>query len=48
MGVATPATNPGFNPRTRKGCDEYNDVLAGLEKVSIHAPVKDATYIVFL
>ena len=45
---ATDTNSPvlvGFNPRTREGCDlltEYN-ALTGL--VSIHAPVKGATFI---
>ena len=33
----------GFNPRTRKGCDLYDDDMKEFLKVSIHAPVKDAT-----
>ena len=32
-----------FNPRTRKGCDYLADEIAKANKVSIHAPVKDAT-----
>ena len=32
-----------FNPRTRKGCDDAIIYNAALVKVSIHAPVKDAT-----
>ena len=32
-----------FNPRTRKGCDGYTALYMAKEKVSIHAPVKDAT-----
>ena len=33
----------GFNPRTRKGCDFPKSKGYGNIKVSIHAPVKDAT-----
>ena len=33
----------GFNPRTRKGCDNYHTVDPEVVQVSIHAPVKDAT-----
>ena len=33
----------GFNPRTRKGCDERNARGGSRYIVSIHAPVKDAT-----
>ena len=35
----------GFNPRTRKGCDDRKFFgTAYTPGVSIHAPVKDATY----
>ena len=33
----------GFNPRTRKGCDPKILPAFNPRKVSIHAPVKDAT-----
>ena len=33
----------GFNPRTRKGCDTYENIIVQPRFVSIHAPVKDAT-----
>ena len=33
-----------FNPRTRKGCDPAVDCRYINTEVSIHAPVKDATY----
>ena len=33
----------GFNPRTRKGCDDFDAVEFSRWSVSIHAPVKDAT-----
>ena len=33
----------GFNPRTRKGCDLILNNKLFICKVSIHAPVKDAT-----
>ena len=33
-----------FNPRTRTGCDIYNDVNKRMEYVSIHAPARGATY----
>ena len=33
----------GFNPRTRKGCDVNKTKLMIDIRVSIHAPVKDAT-----
>ncbi len=33
----------GFNPRTRKGCDDGLSFCVNSEEVSIHAPVKDAT-----
>ena len=36
-------TVAGFNPRTRKGCDNTRDAIAKHVDVSIHAPVKDAT-----
>ena len=32
-----------FNPRTRKGCDFKTKTVSGIDPVSIHAPVKDAT-----
>ena len=34
----------GFNPRTRKGCDVNKTKLMIDIRVSIHAPVKDATF----
>ena len=34
----------GFNPRTRKGCDVNKTKLMIDIRVSIHAPVKDATH----
>mgnify|MGYP006924289578 CR=1 FL=1 len=34
-----------FNPRTRKGCDDNCRYGQVIEPVSIHAPVKDATYV---
>ena len=34
----------GFNPRTREGCDETNSFSWRRAKVSIHAPVKGATF----
>ena len=37
------AEPPGFNPRTRKGCDAKNLISSFGNRVSIHAPVKDAT-----
>ena len=37
------ASNEGFNPRTRKGCDKSIGCPPQKLKVSIHAPVKDAT-----
>ena len=33
-----------FNPRTRKGCDVFTSSTNRESSVSIHAPVKDATY----
>ena len=37
-----------FNPRTREGCDEDDDVLDDdVLFISIHAPVKGATRFVF-
>ena len=33
-----------FNPRTRKGCDLLPVLDLLISKVSIHAPVKDATF----
>ena len=33
-----------FNPRTRKGCDHKAGLTDWITYVSIHAPVKDATY----
>ena len=42
VGVAPPAQKR-FNPRTRKGCDRSTTELIPQIRVSIHAPVKDAT-----
>ena len=36
--------NISFNPRTRKGCDLLPVLDLLISKVSIHAPVKDATF----
>ena len=33
----------GFNSRTRKGCDDLDQLMQRIERVSIHAPVKGAT-----
>ena len=34
-----------FNPRTREGCDAFLDVdLYPIQAISIHAPVKGATF----
>ena len=43
--TGTRSTTPCFNPRTREGCDhqEINDITFFV-LVSIHAPVKGATY----
>ena len=41
---ATKAESPGFNSRTRKGCDELIRRFIDWYFVSIHAPVKGATY----
>ena len=35
----------GFNPRTRKGCDALAKLNESQIEVSIHAPVKDATFL---
>ena len=39
----------GFNPRTRKGCDDVIVVVTEVQRkiVSIHAPVKGATRLKF-
>ena len=41
-----PTTNRYFNPRTREGCDLFDDADA-IEtfQISIHAPVKGATLV---
>ena len=37
---------PGFNPRTREGCDaKLATVVVPVVFVSIHAPVKGATHL---
>ena len=34
---------PGFNPRTREGCDEEANGMSFTNTVSIHAPARGAT-----
>ena len=34
----------GFNPRTHEGCDSRRKKICTSDKVSIHAPMKGATY----
>ncbi len=41
--VSVYLASDSFNPRTRKGCDDFFPVTVKQLFVSIHAPVKDAT-----
>ena len=36
---------PNFNPRSREGSDDWIALGEALQKISIHAPVKGATYL---
>ena len=45
LNLVSPDGNTGFNPRICKRCDSRNRKSTGQASVSIHASVKDATYI---
>ena len=47
MGIKNPIDIISFNPRTRKGCDIRYNFHFWFFSVSIHAPVKDATSLVW-
>ncbi len=43
-GIIEGATKKDFNPRTRKGCDNYYARTQPKYIISIHAPAKGATF----